>query len=63
MAWAIAGRNLEKLQEIKQSLVHLNESVQNLKIIVANSDDKMSLRDMCEQTKVSVPMVLCLDDF
>jgi short subunit dehydrogenase-like uncharacterized protein len=54
LSWAIAGRSETKLQELKQSL---GSSGEHLNVIVADSADENSLKQMCEATKVVVSTV------
>lgn len=52
--WAIAGRSESKLNEVKQTLGTLGES---LPIIVANAANEADLRALCAQTRVVVSTV------
>jgi len=57
--WAIAGRNQNKLQEIKKDLStnkNLPEA-KDIKTLVANSDDSASLEAIAKNTKVVVTTV------
>lgn len=53
VSWAIAGRNSDKLYTLRRELAQNDDALAELRIIVADSADKLSLKDMCEQTKVS----------
>jgi len=44
--WAIAGRNLEKLQTVSKNLAP------DIEILVADSDDEAGLNDICSRSKV-----------
>jgi len=44
--WAIAGRNLEKLQAVSKNLAP------DIEILVADSDDEAGLNDICSRSKV-----------
>ena len=52
--WAIAGRNHEKLQAVKNSMVALNPASSNVGVIIADSSDLASLRFMAKQAKVVI---------
>ena len=45
--WAMAGRNLNKLKTIRAEIAD-----ENVPLIIANSDDEVSLNDMVRRTKV-----------
>ena len=44
--WAIAGRNLEKLQDVA------NKLSANVEILIADSNDEEGLRNICSRSKV-----------
>ena len=44
--WAIAGRNLEKLQDVA------NKLSANVEILIADSNDKEGLRNICSRSRV-----------
>ena len=44
--WAIAGRNLGKLQSVSKNLAP------DIEILVADSDDEAGLNDICSRSKV-----------
>ena len=50
--WALAGRNLEKLEQRKSELVALYPELSALELVVADAHDLPSLREMCTQTRV-----------
>lgn len=50
--WAIAGRNLAKLQQVKK-----DSEAHDVDTIVADSSDSRSLEDMCKQAKVIISTV------
>ena len=50
--WAMAGRSLSKLQEVRDEIV----APADIPLLTANSDDPASLRALCERTTV-----LCFD--
>lgn len=52
LKWAIAGRNLKKLEGVRQRLAKLNESWSDLPLIEADSTDPESLRAMARRAKV-----------
>lgn len=55
--WAIAGRNPEKLEKVKNNLMHLNAECEDVDILECNSDDLQSLMDVTSQTKIIVTTV------
>ncbi|OAJ51546.1 saccharopine dehydrogenase [Paraburkholderia ginsengiterrae] len=54
LRWAIAGRSMTKLEELKRSL---GAAGQSLPIIVADSASETQLRALCAQTRVVVSTV------
>lgn len=56
IAWAIAGRDEEKLKKL-QSKISGSGSAKKVDIIIANSDDDASLNKMTKQTKVIISTV------
>lgn len=54
LRWAIAGRSKEKLEQVRERLGVPGESVD---LVVVDSSDEASLRDMAAQTKVVVTTV------
>lgn len=53
VAWAMAGRSLTKLQEVRDAI----GAPADIPLIVANSDDPASLTAMCERTRVVLTTV------
>lgn len=49
--WAIAGRNQEKLEEVRRSILG-DKDVDKLPIILANADDPKSIEDLAALSKV-----------
>lgn len=54
LSWAAAGRSLTKLETLRREL---GDKAAGLPLIVAESSDETSLRDMCDQTGVIVSTV------
>jgi short subunit dehydrogenase-like uncharacterized protein len=52
--WAIAGRRLSVLEQIRTELSKIDSSLSNLPIIIADSSDVPSLFNMIKQTKVII---------
>jgi short subunit dehydrogenase-like uncharacterized protein len=52
IAWAIAGRNREKLEEIKRHLMRLVPTLGPLDVLVADCDDAASVDAVARQTRV-----------
>lgn len=50
--WALAGRSLAKLEEVRASLLSIDARFASLALIEASSDDLSSLRAMAARTKV-----------
>lgn len=57
LKWAIAGRNLKKLESIKTKLIQTSADVKNLDILIADSADYNSLTKLVKQTKVVISTV------
>ncbi|KAG0333121.1 hypothetical protein BG004_000966 [Podila humilis] len=55
--WAIAGRSVPKLEEVRQKLVAINPSLTTLPILQADAADMASLEAMCAKTKVVITTV------
>lgn len=51
--WAIAGRNLKALEQVK---IDLGPSAQSLPVLIADAFDLTALKTLCEQTKVVLTM-------
>jgi short subunit dehydrogenase-like uncharacterized protein len=54
MSWALAGRNMGKLEDVRR---RLGEAWNELPLLHADSDDEPSLRAMAEATKVVITTV------
>ncbi len=54
LTWAIAGRNLDKLHDLKRELVQQNPRCSAVELIVADSADAESLADMAARARVLV---------
>lgn len=52
LRWAMAGRNMAKLEALRDELAQLNPSAQNIPIVQADSQDLASLKAMAAQTRV-----------
>jgi short subunit dehydrogenase-like uncharacterized protein len=52
LKWGIAGRSLNKLEELKTRLVNIDPALSKLPVLVADNADEDALRRMCEQSKV-----------
>ena len=52
--WAIAGRSLQKLKQLK---AELGSKAEAIPVIVADSSDSASLTKMCQQTRVVLSTV------
>ncbi len=55
--WAIAGRNPEKLDAVKQRLAGIDPKLEALTVLVASSDSPESLREMTQQTRAVLSLV------
>ncbi len=55
--WAIAGRDEHRLAHIKNSLVTINPDCTAVGMIIADSNDQLSLLEMAEQTQVVLTTV------
>ncbi len=54
LRWAMAGRNLEKLEAIRDQI---GDSDQSIPLLTADSSDEASLRELAKQTRVVLSMV------
>lgn len=54
LKWAAAGRNLDKLTQVKREL---GAQAEALTLLTANADDANSLATLCKQTKVIISTV------
>ncbi|MEO1478546.1 MAG: saccharopine dehydrogenase NADP-binding domain-containing protein, partial [Bacteroidota bacterium] len=52
IAWAIAGRNLDKLRQVRRQLADSGVDAERIGLIVADSKDAASLREMAQQARV-----------
>jgi hypothetical protein len=52
LRWALAGRDRAKLESIRKELATIDESLGNLRILIADSADEASLRTMVASTRV-----------
>lgn len=52
VSWAIAGRNQQKLENVRARLATLNPSLAELPMLIGDSNDKASLEAIADQTKV-----------
>jgi short subunit dehydrogenase-like uncharacterized protein len=55
--WAIAGRNAEKLEKVKENLIHINTECEETDVLLCNSDDLQSLEAVTSQTKIIITTV------
>ena len=55
--WAIAGRNINKLNELKSSLSEFDPEAKNLPILIADSYDKRSLDNITSVSRVIISTV------
>lgn len=54
LRWAMAGRSLEKLQTLQQSL---GDAAKDVPLLVADSFDEAALTSLCQQTQVIISTV------
>lgn len=57
LRWAIAGRDLEKLERVRDRLVSLSSDRRAVQIIVADAADPESLKGLAERSRVLVSTV------
>ena len=55
--WAIAGRNTEKLHQLKEEMVTLDAGASQLKVVVGDSHDEASLAALASRTRVLLTTV------
>ncbi|KAF9934792.1 hypothetical protein FBU30_000086 [Linnemannia zychae] len=55
--WAIAGRSIPKLEEVREKLAAINPALKTLPIIKADASSPESLEEMASQTKVIISTV------
>ncbi|MFT6367424.1 MAG: short subunit dehydrogenase-like uncharacterized protein, partial [Bacteroidia bacterium] len=51
LLWAIAGRNQDKLEEVRRSLLK-RKDIEKLPILLANSNDASSIKELAARSKV-----------
>lgn len=56
ISWALAGRSVDKLTQLKESLGNA-EVTADIDVIVADASDEQSLKDMCSKAKVVITTV------
>lgn len=54
LQWAMAGRSLAKLEQVRQTL---GDGAAGIELIVADAADENALRQLCEQTRVVISTV------
>jgi len=54
LQWAIAGRNTKNLEALKANLISINNNLESVGIITADSKDEQSIDRMVQQTKVII---------
>lgn len=52
--WAIAGRRRQALEDVKKQLVAIDASLQDLPVLLADSDDDKALEALVKSTKVVI---------
>lgn len=57
LRWAIAGRNLEKLRMVRARLTDISAHCRELPLLVADSEDAASLREVVDATRVVISTV------
>ena len=55
--WAIAGRNQEKLNEVKEEMLQMNADCEGIPILIADSSNIDELTKIAERTKVVISTV------
>lgn len=56
VSWAIAGRSINKLNELKESFENLSLA-NDIDVIIADASDPQSLKTMCDKAKVIITTV------
>ncbi|KAI8977247.1 saccharopine dehydrogenase [Mycotypha africana] len=56
-SWALAGRNLGKLEKVRDRLIELDSSLKDLDLIIANTNQPDSLDAVLSQTRVVISTV------
>lgn len=54
LEWAIAGRSLNKLQEIKENIIKINPNASSVGILLGDSSDQSSVDRVIQQGKVII---------
>ncbi|AXI03942.1 saccharopine dehydrogenase family protein [Aquirhabdus parva] len=54
MRWALAGRNIAKLEDVRARVVAINPAYKDLPILSADTSDAASLKALAESTKVVI---------
>ncbi|KAI9269393.1 saccharopine dehydrogenase [Sporodiniella umbellata] len=57
LKWALAGRSISKLENVRDSLVEIDSSLKSLDLLIANSDNLESLDKLLAQTRVVISTV------
>ncbi|MEO0741738.1 MAG: saccharopine dehydrogenase NADP-binding domain-containing protein [Bacteroidota bacterium] len=52
VAWALAGRNLDKLRQVQRRLADSGVDTERIGLVVADSSDPAALREMAQQARV-----------
>jgi short subunit dehydrogenase-like uncharacterized protein len=55
--WALAGRNVTKLGQVRDRLVAIDPGLKSLPLLVADATDAASLREIAEQARVVITTV------
>ncbi|KAL0078582.1 saccharopine dehydrogenase [Phycomyces blakesleeanus] len=55
--WALGGRSLAKLEKVKERLIKLDESAKALDLLIADTDDPLSLDTLLSKTRVIINLV------
>src|SRR5436305_10836458 len=55
--WALAGRNRQKLEQVRTKLAAINAACEQLPLLQADADDPGSLQTLAESTKVVISTV------
>jgi len=57
LRWALAGRNMDKLEAVRERLAKIDPALEKLPLLKADSSDDVSLRAVAEATRVVVTTV------
>ncbi len=55
--WALAGRNMQKLEAVRDRLTTIDPELKNLRLLLADSADAASLKELAESTRVVISTV------